>query len=112
MTIPCPEFEWVEEIDQAVIQTSPEGGAVMRGFLHDVPLRRFHLGWSKATEAEKDDLRDEWVTACGSAFTTTYTPTPRGEVAAVTVRMRGFQMTLRGLHYEMTCTLEEQWTPY
>jgi len=114
MTIPSPEYEWIESVDTAQLISDPAGGAIGIGTTRDTLLRRFHLSWQHATQADKDAIWTEYSATKGEAGTTTYTPTPRGEVAAVTVRFVGAPEAswAGGNRYAMTCTLEEINTPY
>lgn len=114
MAIPSPEYEWVEIVDTAQRITDPAGGALVVGTIRDTQIRRFHLKWDHATQAAKDAIWSEYSTAKGEAGTTSYTPAPRGEVAAVTVRFVGAPEAswAGGNRYAMTCTLEEVNTPY
>lgn len=114
MTIPSPEYEWIETVDTAFIVPDPAAGALSVGTTRDTQIRRFHLMWEHASQSDKDDIWDEYAATLGEAGTTSYTPSPRGEVTAVTVRFVGTPEASwsGGNRYAMTCVLEEVNTPY
>ena len=115
MTIPIPAFEWVEEIDYGRNRSDPAHGLVNRGKHRDTKLRRFHLSWDNASQTDRDNLLAEYVATKGTAGTTTYTPTPRGEGSAVTVSFinESFDQEWNDPDsWAMSCVLEEQLTPY
>jgi len=115
MTIPVPSFEWVEEIDHGRTRSDPAHGFLSRGIERDVKIRRFHLSWENATQTDRDNLLAEYNAAKGTAGTTTYTPTPRGEGSAVTVSFINESLDQEWNDpdsWAMSCVLEEQLTPY
>ncbi len=110
MTIPSPEFEWVEEMDSAILMTDPAHGAVMFGRRAEADTRRFHLSWSSATQTMRDQLFAESTATKGQAGETTYTPV---DGSAVTVWFYTLPSASRsGKHYQMSCVFQEKYTPY
>jgi hypothetical protein len=109
VTIPAPEFEWIEEVSTSLFANDRSRGAVMRGKVREGTVRRFHLHWNTATQTQKDQMEAEWVATKGAAGTTTYTTAPIAD-DSVTVRIIEFSASMH--LWRMDATLEEEFTPY
>lgn len=117
MTIPHPDFEWVDELDYAHIDSPLDRDPVTVGVhTQEMPVRRYRLQWLHADDTMHDQLEAEVIATKGAAGTTSYTPTPRNPgspPSAVTVWVEedSFEAVWKNRGWEMRATLVEEFNP-
>ena len=108
MAFPCPEFEFIEEMDYGQIMADAAFGVALSGTTRQQAYRVFHLNWARASKADRDSLVSEYNTALGAAGEVSFTPSH--EATATTCRFADeplkHEWLTQGI-YSMSCRLLE-----